>query len=464
MRYRRQCWYGASHRAAVVRVCTAAALALGAALTSVSAGASPAQPVHIATPGLPVAVSGVTVSADGRYIAYASDEGTRGSASQVRLFDVDKRSTQVISVDPGGRPGNADSGNVALSSDGRFVAFASAASNLVAGDGNASDDIFLRDRLRGVTTIVSRTATGGSPRRPLSVLLETARVAVSDNGRYVAFLSDMDMGFADSNAGFTYAYRYDTHLSVTEMMSRGPAGEPVGVEKVFGHVGQPMSGDGRLYVFSTPQSLTAADTDAVSDVYLRDVRSGRVKLLSAGLEEAGTPWDFGSPTIDRSGRLVAFTGCARLDDADGCMAWGASSDLTGRRIYASPLPRDAAAPVSSGALALGPAEGFLETTTAVAADASTVYFFGNGVQEGRTAWSIWKQNLRTALVEQVTPALDCAGSEVLTEPVKEPLVCAGGVSLNFDAAADSRLLAFTSGRAHTSADTDAGLSLYATAG
>ena len=70
--------------------------------------------------------------------------------------------TRRVSVGAGGRQGDGGSSEPALSADGRYVAFGSDASNLVAGDTNGVRDVFVRDLQAGVTRRVS-TGTGGRP-------------------------------------------------------------------------------------------------------------------------------------------------------------------------------------------------------------------------------------------------------------------------------------------------------------
>jgi Tol biopolymer transport system component len=91
--------------------------------------------------------------------------------------------TRRVSVGPGGQQANGGSRKPAISADGRFVAFESSASNLVAGDTNGHIDVFVRDRVAQVTRRVSVGPGGqqanGSSRDP----------AISADGRFVAFRS-----------------------------------------------------------------------------------------------------------------------------------------------------------------------------------------------------------------------------------------------------------------------------------
>jgi hypothetical protein len=105
--------------------------------------------------------------------------------------------TRRVSVGPGGQQANSLSYFAAISAHGRFVAFDSFASNLVAGDTNDSFDVFVRDRVAQVTRRVS-VGPGGQQANGLSFEL-----AVSAHGRYVAFASDAStLVPADTNNRF----------------------------------------------------------------------------------------------------------------------------------------------------------------------------------------------------------------------------------------------------------------------
>ena len=101
-----------------------------------------------------------TFSANGRYVAFASDAtdlvpGDTNGHSDVFVRDLKLHTTYLVSVGPGGIQGNADSYQTAISANGRYVAFDSDASNLVGGDTNGFSDVFVRDRKLQKTYIVS---------------------------------------------------------------------------------------------------------------------------------------------------------------------------------------------------------------------------------------------------------------------------------------------------------------------
>jgi archaellum component FlaF (FlaF/FlaG flagellin family) len=129
-----------------------------------------------------------SISADGRYVAFSSEASNLvpgDTNGRVDIFVHDRLMGQTtrVSVASDGTEGNSDSGGGTISADGRYVAFESAASNLVPGDTNEVADIFLHDRLTGQTTRVS-VASDGTQGNDHSWW-----PSISADGRYVAFVS-----------------------------------------------------------------------------------------------------------------------------------------------------------------------------------------------------------------------------------------------------------------------------------
>ena len=128
------------------------------------------------------------ISADGRFVAFLSSAsnlvgGDTNGARDVFVRDRKAGKTRRVSVDSHGAQGNGDSFIPSISADGRFVAFYSDAANLVAGDGNAAGDGFVRDRKAGRTKRVS-VASHGTQGNDTSF-----PPSISADGRFVAFTS-----------------------------------------------------------------------------------------------------------------------------------------------------------------------------------------------------------------------------------------------------------------------------------
>jgi hypothetical protein len=126
------------------------------------------------------------VNIDGTVIAFSSSATNLVSgapAGQIYVRDKVQGRTDLVSKRAGGVAGNASSVDAAISGDGRLVAFQSRASNLVAGDTNAATDIFVHDRFTGTTARVSVASAGAQGND------SSAQPAISEDGRYVAFAS-----------------------------------------------------------------------------------------------------------------------------------------------------------------------------------------------------------------------------------------------------------------------------------
>ena len=125
---------------------------------------------------------------------------TRTARRDIFVRDRSSGTTELVSVSSAGEQANGDSGDPSISADGRFVAFASGASNLVAGDTNGTWDIFVRDRKRGTTRRVSVSSAGKQANGRL-----LRHPSISADGRFVAFVSSAsNLVAGDTNrAGMT---------------------------------------------------------------------------------------------------------------------------------------------------------------------------------------------------------------------------------------------------------------------
>jgi Tol biopolymer transport system component len=209
--------------------------------------------------------------------------------------------TTCVSVDASGAPGDDWSQESAISADGRFVAFSSSATNLVAGDTNATGDVFVRDRSTGQTELVSVDSSGvrsdGWSMEP----------AISADGRTVAFSSVATSLVADDTNAETDVFVRDRATGITERVSVDSAGAEANDSSDW----PSLSADGRMVAFSSgATNLVPNDTNANWDVFVRDRETGiteRVSVDSTGAEVHGLSfW----PSISADGRFVTFSSYA----------------------------------------------------------------------------------------------------------------------------------------------------------
>lgn len=188
-----------------------------------------------------------------------------------------------------------------LSGDGRYVAFQSAAANIVAGDANGRTDIFLQDRATGEIQLVSVDAFGVQGK------IDSTDPWISANGRYVAFKSTA-LSFAGGDDS-TRAFIYVKDL-LTGALIRGSTTE-AGADASSNSYDPSLSADGRLLVFeSDATNLVADDTNGRRDIFVKDLVSGQV--TRASVDAAGIQANDRSmyATISADGTHVAFASLA----------------------------------------------------------------------------------------------------------------------------------------------------------
>ncbi len=244
--------------------------------------------------------SAPAISANGRYVAFESLAGNLvpGDANgfeDVFVRDRKLHKTLLVSVSSAGVQGNDISYNPAISSDGRFVAFASNASNLVSGDSNAATDVFVRDRKLHKTYLVS-VGANGVPGNGASDF-----GSISADGRYVSFDSDASNLVAGDSNGYTDVFVRDRKLHKTFLLSVGKAG----VQANNISADPSISADGRYVAFvSLASNLGGGDTNGFLDVYVRDRklhRTTRVSISTAGVQGDSDSYQ---PAISGDGRQV----------------------------------------------------------------------------------------------------------------------------------------------------------------
>jgi Tol biopolymer transport system component len=226
------------------------------------------------------------ISPDGRHVAFRSlasnlvpgdtnnscDNDYDGvyaeNCNDVFVHDRQTGATQLVSVDTTGNQGNRESGFPAVSSDGRYVAFESRASNLVPGDTNwcgaggpgTCNDIFVYDRQTGNTERASVNSAGNEGNSASYI------PDISADGRYVGFFSSAS-NLAPGGAA-QEAYVRDRQTGTTVRVSVDSAGSEGNNSSAY----PAISADGRYVTFlSFASNLVPADTNGVSDVFVRDV-------------------------------------------------------------------------------------------------------------------------------------------------------------------------------------------------
>jgi Tol biopolymer transport system component len=259
------------------------------------------------------------LSADGRYIAFDSSAtnlvaGDTNGKRDVFVYDRTTRQTTMVSVSSDGTPGNGDSMSASISADGRYVAFLSQATNLVTGDTNGLADVFVHDRQTGETTRVnlgpsgleanSETWPDGDLGRYTYDEMANTQVAISGDGRYVAFVSlATNLAAAPPDTVPVGVCVRDRETGTTSCITTPiAAGNAPGMFRPS----VALSSDGRYVAIATSGQHVANDTNGQRDVYVYDRNSGQMERVS--VSTAGIQGDHASgwPAISADGRYVAF--------------------------------------------------------------------------------------------------------------------------------------------------------------
>ena len=243
-----------------------------------------------------------SLSGDGRYVAFASTANNLVPNDTSFGWDVfvhDRQTGQTVraSVDSNGLQGNDNSFWPVLSRDGRYVGFTSLATNLVPGDTNGSRDAFIHDLVAGTTTRVSVDSNGNQGNG------DSVFNSWSADDRLVAFHGgSTNLVPSDSNGAWDVFVR-DLVTGVTTCASRNSSGTLGNLSSLYGA----LSADGRLVAFmSSASNLVAGDTNNRPDVFLHDRATGTTERLSVSSNGSqGDMWG-GTPAISDDGRLVAF--------------------------------------------------------------------------------------------------------------------------------------------------------------
>ena len=173
--------------------------------------------------------SSASISADGRYVAFESvgtnlvglGNDTNGKVD-IFVHDLQTGITERVSVDSTGIQGNGDSYSPSISADGRYVAFQSDASNLVAGDTNASTDVFVHDLQTGSTTRVSVDSDGNQGTD------HSYSPSISSDSKYVAFESLASNLVAGDTNGSTDVFVHDPDADGSGATSASSSGSSSG--------------------------------------------------------------------------------------------------------------------------------------------------------------------------------------------------------------------------------------------
>lgn len=375
--------------------------------------------------------SSPAISSDGRWIAYVSEatdlvtgQADTNGAKDVFLYDRTSGANALASRTSSSATGtgNGPSVDPSLSADGRYVAFSSTASNLVAGVADAAglQDVFLHDRATGATVLVSRAAAGAS----IPADGASSKPRLSANGGFVAFLSKATNGVSgqvDGNEGDD-VFLYDRTAGSLALASHAAGSAFTSGDRTSGP-GLSIAPDGSWVAYdSLAGDLTdSLDANAASDVLLYERPAGTSALVSqrggAASDTAQGLISFWTATaMSNDGRYLAFQSDAPNltagTDANGQTDVFLRDRLTGATTLVSHAAGSPGTPTSHGSI-----------DPAVSTDGSTVVFASRGrdlvpgqVSNGARNLFQWDRGTGTVtLINHAAASPEVAGSVGLQE-------------------------------------------------
>jgi Tol biopolymer transport system component len=247
-----------------------------------------------------------SISNDGRFVAFQSRAsnlvtGDTNDADDIFIKDRVTGSVLRASRSSSGVQGNAASSDPAISPDGRYVAFVSSASNLVSGDTNNSGDIFVFDQVTRTTTRASTSTSGVQGDR------NSMNPSISRDGSRVVFESFATNLIAGADTNQTR----DVFVGSRTRVSFRASQSSTGVQGNSFSSNAVVSDDGRAVAFeSRASNLVSGDTNSRSDVFHHDVVTRQTTRASNGFSTTpfNTPanGNSGSPDINHDGRVVTY--------------------------------------------------------------------------------------------------------------------------------------------------------------
>jgi Tol biopolymer transport system component len=306
-----------------------------------------------------------SISGDGRYVAYesaATNLACSGSQDHIFVYDRQAHTVQCASAGLVGSAANGPSSLPSISRNGRFVAFNSAATNLVGGDVDGLADFFVFDRQLGTTSLVTGACCGGllqyaaapgerpaisadghfvagriglfsgaSPYFPFQIVVidrlkaandptnailtgdaQGSNPAISDDGHFVAWSTPTPIALDDTNAGDD-VYVLDTVATlknlqlVAERVSVDTEGRQTGGAGIEGVA---ISGDGRFVAFDSNSGGFVPGSGDIRAVYRYDRAAQTVEQSSMSASGQFGDADASSAAISGDGRVVAFSSAA----------------------------------------------------------------------------------------------------------------------------------------------------------
>lgn len=222
-------------------------------------------------------------------VVYAQSNATNPSPEKI---------TVTLDGQPVGTPTTQYAYRPAVSGDGRYVAFQSRATNLVAGATNGMMGIYVRDQLAGITSEVSVSSNGDQPNS------DSSGASISKDGRYVAFTSTASNLVAGDTNSASDVFIHDRFLHTTRRVSTSS----LGAQSTAGcSLAQLSANADFVLMLCSDGNLVANDTNTWPDLFLKNLNSGEVRLVSLHSGDGRTYRShFAGGSVSEDGRYVVY--------------------------------------------------------------------------------------------------------------------------------------------------------------
>lgn len=376
------------------------------------------------------------VSTNGRYALFEGSASTlvlgdTNTAGDVFLRDVVSATTLLVSAGTNGSSADDSSYSSVMTPDGRFVAFASAADNLVAGDTNGIPDVFVRDLASNVTTLVSVGAGG-------SVLLNTSSdgPVITPDGRYVAFYSTAT-NLVPGVATFGDVYLRDLKTATTTWISSGALAALQSIMTATNSVSfsPALSSDGRYVAYEATQY--PLQSPAVSVVLRYDLQTGKTEVIDTNAPGPSGLYNYAQDlAVTPDGRFVAYVANA-IDTSGATTAIRLWDGQTGTNLLVSANSTNG---VSAGSLSDSPV--IDDTGRFVAFLSSAPDLVTNQLQDD---FHLYLSDLQKGTITLVDANTNGVGAGI--DPATTPSISADGRFVAFDSP-DNSLVPFDRNHAY----------------
>ncbi len=253
------------------------------------------------------------ISPDGRYVVFHSAAsnlvpGDTNKWQDIFVYDRQAKTMERVSVTSDGKESDNYSLRPVISGNGRYVAFMSYATNLVSNDNNHQLDVFVHDRMKKTTEMASVSSKGEYGNS------KSMNPVISTDGCCVAFVSFATNLIPDDVNGSPDILVRNLQQGTTEVVSLNSEGQQANNNST----NPAISADGRYVVFESPgRNLTPIDNKRsdehewnFTDVYLRDRKTGKTEIISVNMDNKPANNPSGSSSISADGRYVVFQSTA----------------------------------------------------------------------------------------------------------------------------------------------------------